>query len=53
MICAILHEPLLAATMLLTCLQQIALQMKLQRLQRAAALAFTTGRIPHQRDKSS
>ncbi|MGW3183244.1 hypothetical protein ACWDD9_28610 [Kitasatospora sp. NPDC001119] len=52
-ICAGLHEPLVALAMLLTCLQQIALQMKLQRLQRATVTAFATGRIPRQRDKSS
>ncbi|MFJ9446716.1 hypothetical protein ACIRRH_33380 [Kitasatospora sp. NPDC101235] len=53
MICAGLHQRLIALGMLLTCFQQIALQMKLQRLQRATTTAFTTGRIPRQRDKSN
>ncbi|MFE4514037.1 hypothetical protein ACFRMQ_07545 [Kitasatospora sp. NPDC056783] len=52
-ICAGLHEPLLALAMLLTCLQQVTLQMKLQRLQRTTITAFAAGRIPRQRDKSN
>ncbi|GAB7185681.1 hypothetical protein ATKI12_5512 [Kitasatospora sp. Ki12] len=48
-----LHATLLTLTLLLTCLQQIVLQVKLQRLQRATTIAFATGRITRQRDKSS
>ncbi|MFC9331409.1 hypothetical protein [Kitasatospora sp. NPDC057015] len=47
-VCAVLHLGLLSATLALTCCQQIALQIKLHRLQSAALAATATARMPQQ-----
>ncbi|MCG6496942.1 hypothetical protein [Kitasatospora sp. A2-31] len=51
-VCAVLDLGLLAFALGLTCGQQVALQVKLQRLQSAVVAVTTTARMPQQRDPS-
>ncbi|MCX4758746.1 hypothetical protein [Kitasatospora purpeofusca] len=51
-VCALLDLGFLSFALGLTCGQQIALQIKLQRLQSAVVAATTTARMPQQRGQS-